>query len=223
MAAVTEIAVLHLKTGVDPEVAAQKVAALVLQQPGALCARHSTKHEDREQLALFIDWDSLSAHKTFMGTPAYEPFLEDIGELIRASPAIYHVPFVPFPPTVLNNKGGQGKTAVAEVVYGFFPVDLDIAQEQEILTHVQQFIDESQAAKPKGFSGESAHGFVLEDMDFKGEQSRALMLILGWDSVESHMAYRDTKDFARTIPLLRTLPGLKGMQMWHVSNSEAHS
>ncbi|KAK6067995.1 protein phosphatase 2C [Seiridium cupressi] len=221
MSAVTEIASLHLKSGVSPATAAQKIESLVIQQPGSLRVRHSTKHEDPEQVVFFIDWEDLSAHEAFMRSDAYGSFLEDVGQLIKTTPAIYHVPLVPFPPTVLNNDGGRGKTAVAEVMHAYFPTDIDMVQQQEVLAQVQQFLDETTSLKPKGYSGETAHGFVLEDLEFKEEKCRALLFIMGWDSVDSHMAYRGTEGFARTIPLVRGLPGMKGMQMWHVTNSEA--
>ncbi|KAH6638558.1 hypothetical protein BKA67DRAFT_588849 [Truncatella angustata] len=221
MSAVTEIASLHLKAGVDPDVAAKKVSSVVLEQPGSLCVRHSTRHENSEYIALFIDWEALSAHEKFMQTPAYGPFNEDIGGVIQGVPSIYHVPFVPFPPTVLSNDGGRGKTAVAEVIHAYFPADLDLEQQQEVLAQAQEFLDESKKINPKGFSGEVAHGFALEDIEFDGAKSRVLVLVLGWDSVDAHLAYRETDDFARTIPLLRTLPRRKGIEVWHVANKVA--
>lgn len=220
MSGVTEIASLQLKSGVKPETAAHKVTSLVLQQPGALRARWATRIENAEYLTFFIDWEDVSAHKAFMGTPAYNTFLEDIGEDIAATPAIYHAAFVPFPPTVLNNDSGRGKTAVSEVCHAYFPADTDLVQQQEILARFQQFIDGLEKLEVKGFSGEVAYGFVLEDLDFKGEKARAAVLVLGWDSVDAHMAFRDTEAFQKTIPIMRTLPNLKGMEMWHVKNTD---
>jgi heme-degrading monooxygenase HmoA len=218
MSAVTEVVALHVKEGVEAKEVGQLMESVVLKQPGALHLRYSKRHEDAEQVSLFIDWESLSAHQAFTKTEAYGPFLEEVGKLVRSAPTVYHVPFVPFPPTVLNNDGGRGKTKVSEVVHAHFPLDIDLVKQQEVVAQAQQFID---VIKADGNSGESAHGWVLEDLEYKGEKTRVLLMILGWDSVEAHVAYRDTEDFAKNIPLMRTLPLMKGMQMWHVCNSEA--
>lgn len=221
MSAVTEIASLHLTSGVSPESSAQKVTSLVFKQPGALSARYASRIENPEYLTFFIDWEDVSAHKAFMDSEAYGPFMKDIGKDITASPAVYHVPFVPFPPTVLNNDSGRGKTAVAEVCHAYFPADIDMLQQQEALAQVQQFIDETKKLDVEGFTGEAAHGFALEEVEFKGEKARAIVLVLGWESVDAHMAFRDTEGFQKVIPLMRTLPNLKGMEVWHVTNTEA--
>jgi quinol monooxygenase YgiN len=215
MSSVTEIVVLEPNADVSADTVSQNVAASVLQQPGALRLRSSKKHEIANHVIFFIDWEDLSAHQYFENSPAYQPFLEGTLQIASVVADIYHVPFEPFPPMVLDNQGG--KTAVAEVCHAYLPADISMVQQQEILTTSQQFIDlVKQSAK--GLSGETAHGFAQEDIEFQGEKCRALLLILGWDSIEAHMAYRDTEGFAEAIPLLRGMPGLKGIQMFHVRN-----
>ncbi|KAI1848430.1 hypothetical protein JX265_008788 [Neoarthrinium moseri] len=217
MPAVTEIAALHLKPGTDWTIATEKVTTRILPKAGCLRVRYSQKIEDPEQVVFFIDWEDVSAHQAVMKSEAYGPFLEEMMQLVRADPVVYHVPFEPFPATVLNNEDGKGKTPIAEVLHAYFPADISMVQQQEALIKVQQFIDESKPVA-QGFSGETAHGFVLEEVDFKDERCRALVVVLGWESLEAHKAYRETEDFNRTIPLLRGMEGLKGMQVFHVSN-----
>lgn len=217
MSSVTEIIVLGPKAGVSADAVVQKVAATVLQQPGVLRLRSSKKIENAEHVVLFIDWEDLSAHKTFMDSPAYPAFAEGVFQLASALTITYHVPFEPFPPTVLENDGGRGKTAVAEVCHAYFPADISLVLQQDALARMNKFIDLTKQTA-KGFSGEAACGIVQEELEFKGEKCRALVLVLGWDSVDAHMAFRDTEDFANSIPLMRGMEGLKGMEVFHVCN-----
>ncbi|ETS85935.1 hypothetical protein PFICI_03960 [Pestalotiopsis fici W106-1] len=217
MSAVTEIVQFNPKKDLNFDDAAHRLTRTIAQQSGVTRVRYARRHEDPLKGAIFIDWRALSDHKAFMEKEYYGPFLEVVRHLVDGPLSIYHVPFHPHPPTVLDNLDGRGRSKVAEVVHAYFPLSITSVQQQEILADVQQFIDQ---INPKGASGEHAHGFALEDVEFKGEKCRALVLVLGWDSVEAHHAYRQTEDFAKNIPLLRNLPGLKGMEMWHVMNRE---
>ncbi|KAF3013075.1 hypothetical protein E8E14_010906 [Neopestalotiopsis sp. 37M] len=221
MSAVTEIVQFNPKKDLNFDDAAHRLTRTIAQQSGVACVRYARRHEDPLKGAMFIDWERLSDHKAFTEKDYYGPFLEVVRHLVDGPLSIYHVPFAPHPPAVLDNQDGRGRSKVAEVVHAYFPADLSPAQQREILAGVQQFVDVVKKPKlPAGASGEHAHGFALEEVEFKGEKCRALVLVLGWDSVEAHHAYRKTEDFASKIPLLRNLPGLKGMDMWHVTNRE---
>jgi quinol monooxygenase YgiN len=220
MAPVTEIALLEFKAGAEWGPAVNVIAASILHQPGCLQVRYAQKVEDPTHLPFFIDWEDSSYHEPFEGSAGYAPFMENFGPLLVGPPAPYLVSFEPIPPTVLDNKDGKGKTAVAEVVHGYFPIDTTLVQQQAALTRVHEFVDITKAAA-KGFSGETAVGWVVEDREFKGEKVRVLVFVLGWDSVEAHLAYRETESFANSAPLLRGLEGLKGMDAYHVTNHSA--
>ncbi|KAI4596909.1 hypothetical protein KJ359_004819 [Pestalotiopsis sp. 9143b] len=218
MSAVTEIVQFNPKKDLNFDDAAHRLTRTIAQQSGVTRVRYSRRVEDITKGCIFIDWEALSDHKAFMEKDYYGPFLEVVRHLVDGPLSIYHVPFVPHPPAVLDNQDGRGRTKVAEVCHAYFARDIDSVRQQEILADVQQFID---VIRPgPGGSGEHAHGFALEELEYKGEQCRALVLVLGWDTVEAHHAYRATDDFAKNIPLLRNLPGLKGMEMWHVCNRE---
>jgi quinol monooxygenase YgiN len=218
MAPVTEIAVLVMKPDIKWESFLESTSAVIRSQPGCLQVRYSKKHENADHVAMFIDWEGIAAHQTFMDSEAYGPMVDGLTELLSAPVAPYHAPFEPFPPAVLNNDGGKGKTRVAEVMHAYFPADIDMVQQQAVLFRIQQFLDETRSAAAKGMSGETAHSFALEELDFKGEKSRALVGVLGWDSVEAHMAYRETDQFKNTIGLIRGMEGLKGIEVYHVTN-----
>ncbi|KAI0121731.1 hypothetical protein BJ170DRAFT_599896 [Xylariales sp. AK1849] len=220
MAPVTELATLVLKPDIEWADALQKASSTLLKQSGCRRVRYSQKHEDANQVALFIDWEDVSAHQAFKDSEAYGPFLEGFGSIVAAPTTPYHVAFDPNPPTALDNEDGKGKSKVTEVLHVYFSADLTVVQQQANLAAVQDFIDK---AKPvaKGISGETAHGFVLEELDYKGEKCRALVAVVGWDSIDAHHAFRDSEEFSKLSPLFAGLEGLKGREVWHVCNTVA--
>lgn len=217
MAPVTEIADLALKPDAEWKDFMKSTAALIRSQPGCTRVRYATKHESADHLVMFIDWEDLSAHQTFADSAAYAPMLKGFDERLSSPAAPYHAAFEPFPPAVLDSDGGEGRTPVAEVMQAYFPADMDMVQQQAALFRIQQFIDETKTVA-KGLTGQTAHSFALEERVFKGEQSRVLVGILGWESVEAHMAYRETDEFKNSIGLIRGMEGLKGVEVYHVSN-----
>lgn len=72
------------------------------------------------------------------------------------------------------------------------------------------------AAHAEGFRGGAAGGWVVEEegVEFKGEKGkRAYVGLLGWESKEAHMAFRETEAFRDNIHLLREDP--VGMEVHH--------
>ena len=65
----------------------------------------------------------------------------------------------------------------------------------------------------KGFRAASA-GWVVEEVEHKGERCKAWVGFLGWESMDASMEYRDTKDFQGTIGALRE--GSKAIEAYHV-------
>jgi hypothetical protein len=64
----------------------------------------------------------------------------------------------------------------------------------------------------KGYLGH-AFGLVVEEIE-KEEGSgkgKAVVLCIGWESRDAHMAFRETETFAKNIHLLRE--GMKGAEM----------
>ena len=52
----------------------------------------------------------------------------------------------------------------------------------------------------------------------QGTQGKAFVVFVGWPSVQAHMEFRDTEEFANMIGLLRG--GAVGMKMAHVGFRE---
>ncbi|KAI1767205.1 hypothetical protein GGR53DRAFT_147150 [Hypoxylon sp. FL1150] len=174
-------------------------------QPGSQRVRAATLHEDPQQLRLFIDWDAVESHYAFRSSPGYGAFMSEITSL-TAGPATAH------PPAVLDS----GKTAVAEMLLTYFAPEADAAKNKAAaLTLVSGLTGAGFA----GINGESAVGWTVEkDVAYKGEKTRALVILIGWDSVEAHRKARATDVYGKLVADFQgAAEGLKGFDISHVT------
>ncbi|KAI9053686.1 hypothetical protein LZ554_002639 [Drepanopeziza brunnea f. sp. 'monogermtubi'] len=205
---VTEIAYITLKPGIELEgsgAAAQawkETLTTVSQQDGYQRMHWGRTLEDPNQLMLFIDWDSRDAHLKFVATPGYTPFKNRLGTIMEGV-HLHHVAFSPFPPSIL------GRAPVIEFATFFGTSDV-------FLSHVEKFM--GAAGKPEGYHG-SVYGPSVEDDVGKhadgGDKGKAVVLLIGWDSVEAHTKFRETEGFQKNIGLLED--GAKGAEVVHVA------
>jgi len=126
----------------------------------------------------------------FINSPQYGPFKQKVGTLIEDI-AIRHFIPSPFPPSIPSR-------APCTEVATFYNVTTEFA------SRVQAFVEAVEEGKPDGYLGFS-HGPVVEEIakmegDTKGN---AHVLLMGWESKEKHMAFRETTLFKENIPLLR--------------------
>jgi quinol monooxygenase YgiN len=219
---VTEVASFFLKSHDVSKQLSQVLNDTLLQQPGCLRVRWGLLHEDATKARCFIDWNDISLHEEFMAAPSYPLFLDKLGPFIESAPQLHHVKFHPIPSSVLDNEGGKGKTPVVEVLYMYFPYDSSFTPEMKdkATINAEQFLAES-VPVAKGCTGETAMGWAIEQIDFKGEPCRALAILIGWESVEAHQQYRSSEAFAKSISLVRGTAGLKGVSVVHVSLTTA--
>ncbi|CAG8959812.1 hypothetical protein HYFRA_00001720 [Hymenoscyphus fraxineus] len=204
---VTEIAYLTLKPGVDisgstdAAKAWQEGLSVVKKQEGYQRSYYGRAMESPDLLLWFIDWDSYEAHINFTKSSVYESFANNLGALMEGF-HLHHVGLKPFPPTVL------GKAPVIE-----FATFLDT--QPQFLDNVGKFMNA--VGMPEkcygGAWGESVETDVgkHEDGSVKG---RAVVLVIGWESKEAHMQFRETEVFKGNIGLLRE--GVGGVEMFHV-------
>ncbi|KAI0852938.1 hypothetical protein F5Y00DRAFT_226398 [Daldinia vernicosa] len=223
MAPVTELISLTLKPDLPAAEAVSildTTAATLVAQPGCLRVRTSRVHEDPNAVRIFADWEAVAAHRAFEKTEAYAPFKARVSSAVASPPQRpYHVEFTPFPVAALDNTGPNSKTSVAEVLHIWFPGDYPEDARTRSTDAVNEFT-RRMTLFADGMTGETALGWSVErDIDRDGEPSSVLILILGWTSVEAHMKARDHPEFAKVIPLLKDLEGLKGIEMYHVSNT----
>ncbi|KAI1386523.1 uncharacterized protein F4822DRAFT_319280 [Hypoxylon trugodes] len=226
MAPVTELILLPLSPNASPETISSVIAtntATLLAQPGCRRVRASRVHEDASKQRLFVDWDSLEQHRAFgSNDEEYGPFRARMAGIVDTSAGPrkppYHVEFAPAPPSVLDGSG-RAKAPVAEVLHAYFPSDVNEQARARIAGTVHEFVAEL-AKFAEGYTREYAVGWTVEnDLEFKGEKTRALLLVVGWTSVEAHFKGREDEGFAKIIPMIRGLEGLKGLEMCHVANT----
>ncbi|KAI0387755.1 hypothetical protein F5Y04DRAFT_240910 [Hypomontagnella monticulosa] len=223
--AVTELIILKLNPDASAETVSTVLDATVSTLRGAAGnqrVRWSRIIEDPNTVRIFVDWDAVANHHAFAADAAvFGPFKAKLGSILAAPPQTpYHVEFAPQPASVLDNKKPGAESPVAEVLHAYFPADFSEEAKGKVVGVVHEFVKKMQAFAT-GLTGEVALGWTWETLEFKGEQCVALVAALGWKSLEAHLQAREHEDFAKVIPMLRTLEGLKGMELVHVSNTTA--
>lgn len=143
-----------------------------------------------------------------MQTEGYKPFVGRFSTILEegGSPAfqMMHVDFKP--------EGGLTKATsapITEVATFYFGGEAPSGYEDG----VHQFRDIIDKDKAAGYLG-SALGITHEDdVEREGAKGKAAVLVIGWQSVEAHMAFRETTTFKDNIHLLRN--GVQKAEMHH--------
>ncbi|KAI0893103.1 hypothetical protein F4806DRAFT_477004 [Annulohypoxylon nitens] len=208
MAPVTEFVFSTLKAGASAD-SLYPIFATLKSQPGNQGLRASTTAEDPSQIRLLIDWDAISSHQAFRSTDGYKSYLTSLAPHVAAPAKIFHAEVSPFPPTVLD------KSPVTEILVTYFAPTADEAKN---LAAAQALAAKLTGASA-GSTGLSAVGWSVEkDVEYKGEAARALVVLLGWESVEAHQKARETDAFKAVIGEFQgAAEGLKGFEIEHVS------
>jgi hypothetical protein len=123
----------------------------------------------------YVDWASLQDDKNFEQTPAFQPFLENIGTFISGPPILYHVNFrVPF--------AMVSSSPVVEMATMYLPFSFDPSTFERIW---DTLIESLSAAE--GFQA-STSGWVVEEQhnDQVDTNCMAWVGAIGWASVEAH-------------------------------------
>ncbi|KAK8085770.1 hypothetical protein PG997_007041 [Apiospora hydei] len=205
-----------------------KAKSILLRQPGCTAVRYSRQVEDPNKLALFIDWDDISSHRSLQQNNAAES--QAILETISQSCAgrvrtTYHVPLSP--PQSSSSASNDDERVldfapVTEVVHIHFPATLSDAAQHDILARVnasKQALIEHAA----GRVGVPAFGFAHAlvdvdhfpdgdggDSDSDSSKSRVLVCLAGWASLEARAAFAASEVATEGIAAMKALPGLRG-------------
>jgi len=223
MAPATEVASLPMKEGQDTDdfssASGQKFKELldtVASQPGCQRIHYGRAVENPSMLNLFIDWDSIDAHKNFIASPQYTPFFAAIGSMLGGSPHLCHVHFDQSPSPALSG----GSPIKTEFITVLFPKDYSSADQEKYHSDILEFRDKV-AETAEGFLG-AYGGWAEEELDDPkdSEKSKAYVMLIGWTSVEAHMKYRETQSFKDNIHLLRGGKDLKNATVCHVAAKE---
>ncbi|TGO47590.1 hypothetical protein BCON_0271g00110 [Botryotinia convoluta] len=191
----------------------------VAAQKGCTNSYYGGTLEDEGVLIWCIDWTSLAPHKAFMGSPAYLAFLENL-QPIMGSAEIIHVRKLDVAGAIEKGNAGQ-KGGVMEVATFFDVEDVFLEGVEYFKTAIRNLHAEKKIA---GFLGVIDSGEVIEKIAknkeaMEEEKGRALVIMIGWENKEAHMAFRETKEFADNIGYLRK--GTSGADMFHIAFKNA--
>lgn len=151
-----------------------------------------------------IDWDSLEHHKRFIASPPYAPFCAHLATIVDGAIAMHHANFSPHPPSA-----ALGPTSpVTEVLTCYVESKADGFEGR--FDRLVKSISDSNAEG--GFRGASG-GWMVDEVEYKGEKRKAFVGLVGWENVGAHMAFRETQAFKDIIPLLRQES--LGMELHH--------
>ncbi|QDS71290.1 hypothetical protein FKW77_001258 [Venturia effusa] len=213
----TELAILPLLPEVDLATHGSEghtvithMIATLSEQKGYLGIHFGRQHESPDDLVLAIDWDSIKSHKEFEKTEAYLPFVQEIATIMsKRSPPILHVEF----------RAPMATAAVApitEMFTSYFPNDVD---QSNVETTLVEFV-QNLGRNAKGCVAYTA-GWIVEQLEHEKIEgkARAYVIAIGWESLEAHMAYRDTQTFKNDIVNVRAVA--KALTMYHVEFSKA--
>lgn len=106
-----------------------------------------------------------------------------------------------------------------EVLSMCFPGDIDDATRSAVEAQWEDFADK--ALRAPAMCGSITQGWTTEkDVPLpgedKGQTGRILLALISWPSVDKHMENRDTQAFKDSVHLLRTLPSLVKLDVFHV-------
>ncbi|KAK6604388.1 hypothetical protein H4I95_06291 [Botrytis cinerea] len=191
----------------------------VAAQKGCTNSYYGGTLEDNEVLVWCIDWTSLAPHKAFMDSPAYPAFLENL-QPIMGSVKIIHMSKLDVAGAISKINGEQ-KGGVMEVAIFFDVEDVFLEGIEKFKSAMHKLHAEKKIA---GFLGVIDSGEVIEKIAKnkeakEEEKGRALVIMIGWESKEAHLAFRETKEFAESTVFLRK--GTSGADMFHVAFKNA--
>ena len=212
----TEVATIPIKAGAtieDPHSSAGKIWVATLdtvsQQKGYQRAYYGRELEDPSLLQLFVDWDSYEAHQNFVNSSTYGPFVKHLMTIVDGDIDMRHANFHPHPP---SNAVGSTSAPVTEVLTAY------LSEKNEDYAANSRKFGEMIKTKADSCKGVSS-GWIVEKVTHSslgdGEKGNAYINVIGWESKEKHMQFRETQDFKDNIHLLRT--NAKGLEVHHTA------
>lgn len=222
----TEIALLKLKPntsltdGGHADTVWKETLDAVVAQPGAQRAYWGITEEDPNMLRLFVDWDSVAAHKTFESSEAFGPFAGKLMSILDSIGGVYHAHTTPHPPSATLSETSSPAT---ELLFMFFPLDYSKAQMEKVEADFHQ-LGKAIEVKGKEYYVAHAAGWCVEDEVVNPAnpemKAKAFFAGIGWKSVQHHLDFRSTDAFKENIHLLRGAEGLLGLHVQHYHGKE---
>ncbi|KAH7049244.1 hypothetical protein B0J12DRAFT_99219 [Macrophomina phaseolina] len=216
MAPVTENAILPVKAGLDlgqGEAASiwRSTLDTIKAQPGCQRLVWGRQRENLDYAQMLVDWDSVDHHKAFIASPAYGPFYKSVSDMVAAPPVLTHHAFPSDVAAVTTS------APVTELISMYFPATYNTADFAAPWEEFMRIAGEH-AKGLLGWAGAWAEEEV-EHGSLKGEKGKLFLALVAWESVDAHMAYRETQAFKESIVKVRAL--VSGVEMHHVDFQSA--
>lgn len=176
-----------------------------------MVSKYCTKTTEKLQYSVAdsrrrIDWETKKHHDDFTKSDLYGPFFDRFKSLLDGEPLMFvHADFKP--------DGSLNKTfsaPVTEMAVFYF----EGGPPSDYLEGVEKLNKLFDEQKPEGFLSLSA-GITYEEVEKDGIKGKAAVLTIGWQSVDQHMAFRNTQMFKDNIHLLRSTS--KKIQVNHIA------
>ncbi len=149
-----------------------------------------------------------------MASPVYEAFGKHVGSILDGALSIHHANLKPQPPSA---SASSFPAPVTELVTFYFPSSTSSSDKTDFDNAVSKFskVPQQHADGFRGFCG----GWIVEEVEHASVgKGCGYVAAVGWDSVDAHMAFRETKEFKEAIVDLRGRA--KGSVMYHVKFQE---
>ncbi|KAF4120879.1 hypothetical protein GMORB2_2365 [Geosmithia morbida] len=218
--AVTEYTSVSLKPEAEEGVLVEggpvaKQVDTILAHKGVVSVHYATPIEKPHQLWTFVEWESLDHQGGSRVTVAgFDKIIDLSAPQIKA-----HIS--PTVASIFNDKANP----VVEVLNMSFPADIDASQKAIVESRWAEFVDKA-LSHPTTF-GNHVQGWTIEDdVVVPGDEAKTgkiFVAFISWPSLNKHMEKRMTDEFKDNIALLRTLPGLIKMSMFHVQCTTKHA
>lgn len=130
---------------------------------------------------------------------------------------MYHAHLKPHPP---NEVLSDHVSPATEILNVYFPLDYSESDQQKFEEGLKKVVAviEKDARTYTASSG----GWVVEDVEIPGtsEKARMYQALIGWQSVEAHMSFRETQSFKDNIHHLRAAKDLKKLHVTHFHGTQ---
>jgi len=183
MTTTVEHALLNVKADYDAAAERDALKTLV-QQPGFQAVLRAVAEEDKTKLLWLVEWESYDAHKAFMDSKAYGPFMETLGGILDTS------------------KGSPVEMAHYELPT---PVSKIISSDKPML---ERFVFTSDSSSDDLKAACDGMKDAIEDgksptiWGTAREDSKRVSFLVAWASVEEHLAYKKDSRFLKALPAL---------------------
>ncbi|EME77976.1 uncharacterized protein MYCFIDRAFT_70693 [Pseudocercospora fijiensis CIRAD86] len=212
----TEILVAPLTAGSDigdPD----NAAAVVMKEVGDRLAATAgvqqiyfgTWVESPDTFQLLVNWDKMDSHKAFIATEVYQPFLQRFLTMTAGAPRMIHADMQP---------ESEFSRAVAAPVTEVATFYFDGEAPADYLEGVEKFRQVIEKDGADGYLGACVGSTYEDDNEREGVKGQAAVVLIGWESVDKHMAFRETSSFKDNIKWLRN--GAQKIEMHHVQFME---